>query len=193
MGCSWEGHCQPGPSRERDVAARGERNHGRDSPIDCYRGNVGHGLLVGRALPRTSPAMDRPKSFSFIFLRFWMLFPLFLRPSPKFSWRHGGVGRTRTTPNAPICLRTTLRKSGGLSAPRQDPKGRPKQRETHQKKAKQKRETLQTAKQKRDFGVLPAQTAPHTAPCPGGPFRRRKDPSRNAGFLTTLGRWTFSP
>ena len=204
MGCSWEGHWRPGPSTKRDVAARGERNHGRDSPIVYHRGNVGHGLLVARsALPRTTPTPDRPKSFFCFFALLDVVsaisgpllrrFPLFWAVSWGLLvapwWCRKDLDHSKC-PNLPWDQIAKTRRPVG--ATRKDPKGRPKQRETHEKKAKQKRETPQTVKQKRDFGVLPAQTAPHTAPCPGGPFRRRKDPSRNAGFLTTPCRQTFS-
>ena len=195
---------------------------GETRPMTHVRGKVGHGLLVvhtlfapavrwsSRSQPSlwTGPPLDLPslhRTATNPFL-FWLLgvvsaisglflwcFPLLGRLFGVFSWRHGGVGRTWTSPNATFCLGITLRKPGGLSAPREDPKRRPNQRETHHKKGQRKRETLKMAEQKRDCGSLPAQTAPYTARCPGGAVRRRKDPSQNVCFFRTLCRCNFSP
>ena len=159
--------------------AGGERNHGRDSPYDsCSRESrprsVGRPLRDPVAFPGPPLHWTAPNpSFAF-----WLLgvvsatsaisegVPLCWPSLGVFSWRHGGVGRTWTFSNATFCFGITLRKPGGLSAPREDPKRRPNQRETHHKKGKRKRETLKMAEQKRDCGSVPAQTAPYTARCP---------------------------
>ena len=86
----------------------GRANHGRDSPIDYYRGNVGHGLLVVYPVAQwPGPALFgttlRPKLFfcflasGFCFRFFWPceVFPFFWPSLGVFSWRHSGVGRTR--------------------------------------------------------------------------------------------------
>ena len=97
---------------------------GETRPVTHVRGNVGHGLLVvhpGGPVVRSnaslhhSPHRTAQKSFfcflpsgfcSCYFCLLLWCFPLFGLAFGVFSWRHVGVGRTWTSPNATFAVRS---------------------------------------------------------------------------------------